>query len=536
MSGSTLRDIVCSLVLDGVTPNVISKSPVIHHYCNLRCFNLPKNPTNIMKLVFEKETEVLDLLKLEIKELKKCDTKFAISLDEATTKQNRRFLNVILYLKDCSPTNLGLIRIQSSCPAQTMVELVGKRLEEFDLDIHHDIIVVISDGAAVMIRFASLINAFLIICMNHTIHLAITDVFYKRCTEPTIDTEEDEDDCLENFDDDEDLELGPEEENDDNIAYEESASFRDTLTKLRTVAKLFKRSPVKNGLLQRAVIETHGKELSLLLDSKTRWNSIIPMVKRYVTLKNEVAGTLTQLNKAELTLTENEVSNLIEIINVLEPVEILVNELSRRSTNLLAADVSIEFTLRHLRSLKTDISSRMVTALKERLGGPRRNNSLVSLIKYLYNSNVHSIKNDDFFKMATKSDIAATCLKILSKSQNDEESSDSEDLEEETQQPEEMDYKKQMQKSIANYLSTTKQNNLKTLSIAAIKRDMNYYEANHSLPNNLSILKNLLSSVPPTSIEPERTFSLTDFFITKRRCRLSDASINALIFLKTNTK
>ena len=48
----------------------------------------------------------------------------------------------------------------------------------------------------------------------------------------------------------------------------------------------------------------------------------------------------------------------------------------------------------------------------------------------------------------------------------------------------------------------------------------------------LKELSRSLLTVPPTSVEAERTFSASGLFLTKLRCRLSDASLDMLIFLK----
>ena len=50
--------------------------------------------------------------------------------------------------------------------------------------------------------------------------------------------------------------------------------------------------------------------------------------------------------------------------------------------------------------------------------------------------------------------------------------------------------------------------------------------------SNLELLYNAISSVKPTSTSNERTFSTSANFCTKIRSRLSDASLNALVFLK----
>ena len=48
----------------------------------------------------------------------------------------------------------------------------------------------------------------------------------------------------------------------------------------------------------------------------------------------------------------------------------------------------------------------------------------------------------------------------------------------------------------------------------------------------LKELSRSLLTVPPTSVKAERTFSASGLFLTKLRCRLSDASLDMLIFLK----
>ncbi len=51
-------------------------------------------------------------------------------------------------------------------------------------------------------------------------------------------------------------------------------------------------------------------------------------------------------------------------------------------------------------------------------------------------------------------------------------------------------------------------------------------------PEILTKLLNALSSIPPSSIESERSFSTTSFYGTKIRSRLQDDVLSALVFLK----
>ncbi|GBM14206.1 hypothetical protein AVEN_167293-1 [Araneus ventricosus] len=62
--------------------------------------------------------------------------------------------------------------------------------------------------------------------------------------------------------------------------------YNDLLLKVRKAVKLFKRSPTKYDMyLQKYVKEDTGKELSLILDCRTRWNSLLAMIEKFHNLK-----------------------------------------------------------------------------------------------------------------------------------------------------------------------------------------------------------------------------------------------------------
>ena len=65
-----------------------------------------------------------------------------------------------------------------------------------------------------------------------------------------------------------------------------------------------------------------------------------------------------------------------------------------------------------------------------------------------------------------------------------------------------------------------------------MKKDFNFYEKTTSMSKRLQSLNEALKSVKPTSVESERVFSTSGKFVAPLRNRLSDTSINALVFLK----
>ena len=56
------------------------------------------------------------------------------------------------------------------------------------------------------------------------------------------------------------------------------------------------------------------------------------------------------------------------------------------------------------------------------------------------------------------------------------------------------------------------------------------------IPPLLNKLFNALQSIPPTSVESERAFSITGQFATKLRTKLADNTLNSLVFLKVSYK
>ena len=57
--------------------------------------------------------------------------------------------------------------------------------------------------------------------------------------------------------------------------------LENVLKKVRKVVKIFRKRPVKNKVLQKYVLLEQNKELSLVLDCKTRWSSMYEMVERF---------------------------------------------------------------------------------------------------------------------------------------------------------------------------------------------------------------------------------------------------------------
>jgi hypothetical protein len=70
-----------------------------------------------------------------IETMKEDGEKFSASLDEWTSRSNRRFLNINLHFSVTTTKtehiNLGMIEMDGRCPAEKLVEMVSSHLEDF---------------------------------------------------------------------------------------------------------------------------------------------------------------------------------------------------------------------------------------------------------------------------------------------------------------------------------------------------------------------------------------------------------------------
>lgn len=290
---SDLTDIIVDYALDGISFRTISQNIHLKKYMTLNGFRPPSCTRDVAGHIYSKAESLTNSLKSDIAAHLSEGSKFSLALDEGSSIRNRKYLNIILYFPNSTFRNLGVIRVVGSCPAEKLVDLVEEKLREFSFNIRKDIAFVVSDGAPVMIKFARLIDCELQICYNHSIHLAVTDVFYKTKRTLQISTDEVDEDSSGEEGADEDVALQTTSEGD--LIFDEKVSISELLQKCRRIVKLFKKSSVKNTVLQNFIVESHGKELSLLLDCPTRWNSLVPMLKRILEVRADIENALDVL-------------------------------------------------------------------------------------------------------------------------------------------------------------------------------------------------------------------------------------------------
>jgi len=273
-------------------------------------------------------------------------------------------MNIHIYYNTTDSDNLGLVPIEGSCTAEKTLELVDKKLNSFDVSFKQDIVSVMSDGAAVMQKFGKLSPAYQQLCYNHGLHLAVLKVLYvqknRKNTSTNFDrhrTDRTEEPLSDSHDDDteecEDTEDEIQNENncdsgDSDIETVETidvcmqSTIKKTITAIRKIVKLFKNSPVKNNILQRYVQEDEKKELKLILDCKTRWNTMEAMIERFLRIRSPIKKALSDLN-LENMWNEEYIQIAEMLLATLQPIRIAVENLSREDSSLLTAEGTFRF-------------------------------------------------------------------------------------------------------------------------------------------------------------------------------------------------
>lgn len=370
-------------------------------------FEPPKCETTLKKYTADEADNVRCRIIEKLRILKVQGKKFTTSIDEQTTSSNFRILNVHLY-SELESFNLGMVRINVSCTAETMVNLTNERLKMFNIE-PTDIIATITDGAAVCKSYGNKLKVFHQLCYDHGIHLAVVKVIYKLMQDVkthkqiVFEDEEMSEEANEAIEVDEDA----------GEAFELRNEIGIGINRVREIVKIFKKSPKLNDILQAQIFKDIGKKLQLKLDVRTRWNSLLTMLKTFIRVSNAVERTLTNINRDDLW-SEDLVPSIENVLKVLNVTKLAMDAISKDEANLLTSEGAFEFLFDELIRMDSSLSLDLVDQLKIELS-KRRQTSLVSLLKFLQNPDTLSEDKDSYFAMTSKISIFALASQIWKK-------------------------------------------------------------------------------------------------------------------------
>ncbi|XP_050339106.1 uncharacterized protein LOC126765534 [Bactrocera neohumeralis] len=515
-----IRAIMASLVaVDGLAFSTIAQSKQIRKGMEARKFKVPKSDTTIRKYVMEYFEECHERVKKEIIDLKVKNNRFSISFDEWTSVANKRYLNLILHGQK-NIWNLGLVRIKGAATSENCIDMIESRLVDYDLSLATDIISIITDGASTMLKIGKRIGPHQQLCLAHGIQLGILDVMYKRQIriEPNEisiceddDSEEDtrdQTDCIQLADNEERGELTDE------------FDIKKIIDKIRSVVRSFRKSPKKNEILQKYVKMEFNKELQLILDCQTRWNSLLKMIERFHMLESCLKKAMVDL-KADC-LKDFEFNIIKSIIKVLKPAELAIEALCRRDMNLSSVDAVIHFMLDEVKNVDLSIAFNLFESIKKRVS--ERRTIYTNILKLLITGNFVSTTNEPNLEEMTN-----TIVEIVKKyNTNDVENRDI-DLKI-IENEKEKTLKQRLQETVKE--SRVLKRDVSLSVEEAVPKEINLLLGGGGLGSNLEVACNFLKTIPPTSVECERCFSVSGRICTKIRSSLNDETMDALVFLK----
>ena len=272
----TVQQIVTDLAISGASFNFIAKCETLKKSFRDNGYEMPDSPTTVQKYVLAVAKERTAKLIEEVKLNKSNGTRLALSLDEYTAKNNRKYLGMNIHQNNGVFFNLGLQRIHGSMPSEKLGTLVEESLAKFDLNIKQDFISVTNDAASVMVKWARNLPCIGLKCIVHGIHLSVTDKLYvkkKKESNTTLPTQsateeycsDDDDDC-DDINGSVEFTQHPEKKGKTPMIQK----YDPLLTKVRKENRKYRKSQVRNDELQEFIENKIGKKLAVLNDCKTR--------------------------------------------------------------------------------------------------------------------------------------------------------------------------------------------------------------------------------------------------------------------------
>jgi hypothetical protein len=487
--------------------------------------------------------------------------RFSVTLDEYTSAKNCRYCCINIHLPEGQYTSIGMVRVCGSLPAEKEAELLQNKLHEFDLSLDKDVIGITTDGARVMKKMGGILGIVHQLCHAHGLHLAVCDVLYKKILAP--DAQDAEEEQEHNEDEEEEHEDDAHESGgwaEEEVVLPEAAvltpNIDDVVKRVRKIVCMFRRSPVKNDTLQKYAKQDLGKELTLLLDSKTRWSSLLTMLKRFLKMKGIVPKALIDYQQSSLFLSDGELFLIKELVEALDVVECSTRALCQRDATLSSADQVFKFMIGKLRGLDSTFAAQLCDAVETRIG-ERRLVVLATLQGYLENpAFLDSVaENGSILCYANRNDIAKFArdlyVRLFAVRGADDfpvqqiipemEEAESSTAPQRSRSLELRDFLAQRGTSEAAGRNLGDSSSAADV-LKALKREMAVFEATGKRPSLLEQLKNAVATLPPTSTEAERAFSAVaerafsavGLFVTKLCTSLSDASIDNLFLLRTH--
>lgn len=243
--------------------------------------------------------------------------------------------------------------------------------------------------------------------------------------------------------------------------------------------------------------------------------------------------------KYPIIFEENDFNIIADIVDVLTPVKLTVEALCRRDANLCTADAVLKLLMTEMSKKQSSLAQHMFQTLKSRIS-QRRKEELSGVLQYLHKQVFNNEDEFQLFRFPNQILIRKQFKKIIERLNADEDYSKNADNNNEENESEPITIEKepltlkekfqqQIEKSQEIKLEIQKLNDLMSI----FKKEMALFESIGKRGHHLELAYQYLLTIPPTSVEPERVFSAAGCIGSKIRSRLGDATIDALLFLRS---
>ena len=164
---------------DMFTFSQIANSKILKKGLELQGFEPHNTHTAVSNAVKRYATAVKKDIIRSLEEKLQNGERFSVTLDEATTKNIRRFANFNIHFAHEPPKCIGMVRVFGSLDNELAARMVTVKLSECGLSMKRHVVACTTDAASVMVAMGEKLPTLHQLCYAHGIHLAVVAVLYQ---------------------------------------------------------------------------------------------------------------------------------------------------------------------------------------------------------------------------------------------------------------------------------------------------------------------------------------------------------------------
>ena len=315
-------------------------------------------------------------------------------------------------------------------------------------------------------------------------------------------------------------------------------TLKSALDRLRRSLRTIKRSSNMTDRLQVLTSDANnGRPLSVVLDVKIRWYSTITMLQRTIRIFPALNQVLDEAREPTFTRDDRQIFE--SILYVLEPMKDAMLHLCNARTTLAHADrIIVELLdIFEAKEASFTLAKAIGTAVKDEI--KKRRTDMSSLLQYLLDPKYEPRAERALGQnVLSKKDRKKLIIEILRRENDpdlDVSEGDSDEFDISSPGTSSQRSTSQASRPFSTVFSALGRETPASESQATgdrIMREMRQHEDDQPRGKYLSLCLRRLLTIQPTSIKPERDFSVMNSVCTKSRNRLSPRTLDSLVTLR----